>query len=266
MASLIGYGDGEPVLTGPAYLDPIGGLHGAAAVLTALVERNRTGLGQYVEVAQVEAAMHWIGEYILQTGRTGDVFRADGNRRPDMAPHDAFPCDGDDQWMVIACPEDETWRRLVAATGASDLADERFSTLSGRLAHAEQVKASLSAWTRGRNKHEATDLLQAAGVPAAPVNSGADVWRDPFLRSRGFVHELTHPAAGAAEYPGLAYRLSLTPGAIRSPAPCFAEHTHDVLEGLLGLSRPDIDALVAAGAVLLQPVGAIAAEPAKALS
>ena len=264
MASLIGYGDGEPVLTGPAYLDPIGGLHGAAAVLTALAERNRTGLGQYVEVAQVEAAMHWIGEYILETGRTGEVFRADGNRRPDMAPHDAFPCAGDDQWMVIACPDNKTWPRLVAVTGVSDLADAKFSTLAGRLAHADAVKAALSAWTRGRNKHEATDLLQAAGVPAAPVNSGADVWRDPFLRSRGFIQELTHPAAGIAEYPGLAYRLSRTPGAIRSPAPCFAEHTHEVLGTLLGLSRAEIDALVETGVVLLQPVGAMAPEPAKA--
>ena len=264
MASLIGYGDGEPVLTGPAYLDPIGGLHGAAAVLTALAERDRTGVGQYVEVAQVEAAMHWIGEYILQTGRTGEVFRADGNRRPDMAPHDAFPCAGDDQWLAVACPDDETWGRLVAATAASDLADAKFSTLAGRLAHAEALKAALSTWTRGRNKHEASDLLQAAGVPAAPVNSGADVWRDPFLRSRGFIQELTHPAAGSAEYPGLAYRLSRTPGGIRSPAPCFAEHTHEVLGGLLGLSRAEIDALVDAGVVLQHPVGALAAEPAKA--
>jgi crotonobetainyl-CoA:carnitine CoA-transferase CaiB-like acyl-CoA transferase len=263
MASLIGYGDGEPVLTGPAYLDPIGGLHGAAAVLTALAERDRTGLGQYVEVAQVEAAMHWIGEYILQTGRTGEVFRADGNRLPDAAPHDAFPCAGDDQWMVIACPDDEAWRRLVAATGPSDLADTRFSTLAGRIAHADLLKAALSVWTRDRNKHEATDLLQAAGVPAAPVNSGADVWRDPFLRSRGFIHELTHPAAGTAEYPGLAYRLSRTPGAIRTPAPCFAEHTQEVLGGLLGLSRDEIEALVEAKVVLQQPVGAIGAEPAK---
>jgi crotonobetainyl-CoA:carnitine CoA-transferase CaiB-like acyl-CoA transferase len=264
MASLIGYGDGEPVLTGPAYLDPIGGLHGASAVLTALAERNRTGLGQYVEVAQVEAAMHWIGEYILQTGRTGEVFRADGNRRPDMAPHDAFPCSGEDQWMVIACPDDETWGRLVLATGVRDLTDAKFAALAGRIAHAETLKASLSAWTRVRNKHEATELLQAAAVPAAPVNSGADVWRDPFLRSRGFIQELTHPAAGTAEYPGLAYRLSRTPGAIRSPAPCFAEHTHAVLGGLLGLSHAEIDALVEAGVVLQHPVGALAAEPAKA--
>jgi crotonobetainyl-CoA:carnitine CoA-transferase CaiB-like acyl-CoA transferase len=263
MASLIGYGDGEPVLTGPAYLDPIGGLHGASAVLTALAERNRTGIGQYVEVAQVEAAMHWIGEYILQTGRTGEVFRADGNRRPDMAPHDAFPCAGDDQWMVIACPDDETWRRLVAATGLGDLEGGEFATLAGRREHAAALKVTLGAWTRARTKHEAADLLQAAGVPAAPVNSGADVWRDPFLRSRGFIQELAHPAAGVAEYPGLAYRLSKTPGAIRSPAPCFAQHTHEVLGGLLGLSRGEIDALVEAGAVLLQPVGAISPEPAK---
>jgi crotonobetainyl-CoA:carnitine CoA-transferase CaiB-like acyl-CoA transferase len=263
MASLIGYGDGEPVLTGPAYLDPIGGLHGAAAVMTALAERNRTGLGQYVEVAQVEAAMHWIGEYILETGRTGAVFRAEGNRRPDMAPHDAFPCAGDDQWMVIACPDDETWRRLAAATGIAD-PDAKFGTLAGRLEHAEALKAALSAWTGARNKHETSDLLQAAGVPAAPVNSGADVWRDPFLRTRGFIHELAHPAAGVGEYPGLAYRLSRTPGAIRSPAPCFAEHTHEVLGSLLGLSRAEIDALVEAGVVLQHPVGAIAAEPTKA--
>ena len=264
MASLIGYGDDEPVLTGPAYLDPIGGLHGASAVLTALAERDRTGLGQYVEVAQVEAAMHWIGEYILQAGRTGEVYRADGNRRLDLAPHDAFPCAGDDQWMALACPDDETWRRLVAATGVTDLDDAKFATLAGRLEHAEALKAALSGWTRARTKHEASDLLQAAGVPAAPVNNGADVWRDPFLRSRGFIQELTHPAAGTAEYPGLAYRLSRTPGAIRSPAPCFGEHTYDVLGGLLGLSRAEIDALVEAGAVLQHPVGALAAEPAKA--
>ena len=262
MASLIGYGDGEPVLTGPAYLDPIGGLHGAAAVLTALAERDRTGRGQYVEVAQVEAAMHWIGEYILAAGRTGEVFQPDGNRLPDMAPHDAFPSAGEDAWVVIACPDDATWARLATATGLAELADAKFAALAGRLAHADALKAALSAWTGARTKHEAAELLQAAGVPAAPVNTGADVWRDPFLRSRGFIHEITHPAAGTAEYPGLAYRLSRTPGSIRSPAPCFAEHTHEVLGGLIGLSTAEIDALVEAGIVLQHPLGALGAQPA----
>ena len=192
------------------------------------------------------------------------MFRADGNRRPDMAPHDAFPCAGDDEWMVIACPDDQTWNLLVAATGSDALADAKFASLAGRQTHAEALKAALSAWSRARTKHEASDQLQAAGVPAAPVNSGADVWRDPFLRSRGFIQELTHPAAGTAEYPGLAYRLSRTPGSIRAAAPCFGEHTHEVLGGLLGLSRAEIDKLVEAGVVLLKPAGALGAEPAKA--
>jgi crotonobetainyl-CoA:carnitine CoA-transferase CaiB-like acyl-CoA transferase len=208
--------------------------------------------------------MHWIGEYILEAGRTGEVFQPDANRRSDMAPHDAFPCAGDDQWVVIACPDDESWGRLAAAMGLAELADAKFRTLAGRLAHADALKAALSAWTRARTKHEAADLLQAAGTPAAPVNNGADVWRDPFLRSRGFIHQITHPAAGTAEYPGLAYRLSRTPGAIRSPAPCFAEHTYEVLGALLGLTDAEIDALIEAGVVLQHPLGALGAEPTKA--
>jgi crotonobetainyl-CoA:carnitine CoA-transferase CaiB-like acyl-CoA transferase len=95
------------------------------------------------------------------------------------------------------------------------------------------------------------------------VNSGADVWREPFLRSRGFIQPLTHPAAGVAEYPGLAYRLSLTPGAIRSPAPCFGEHTDAVLGGLLGLTSTEVDALVGAGVVLRDPIGAASSAPAE---
>ncbi|HEY3797447.1 MAG TPA: CoA transferase [Caulobacteraceae bacterium] len=252
MSSLIGYDPSGYVLSGPAYLDPIGGLHGAAAVMTALAERGATGRGQYVEVAQVEAAMHWIGEFILAAG-AGQAFPADANRRPDMAPHDAFPCMGEDQWMVIACPDDAAWARLARAVGVAELADPAYATLDGRRRARETLSALIGAWTRQRTKHEAADLLQAAGVPAAPVNSGADVYRDPFLRSRGFMHELTHPAAGVAEYPGLAYRLAGSPGAIRRPAPCFAEHTSEVLGGLLGMAATDIDRLVDEGVVLIQP-------------
>ena len=252
MASLMGYDPSGYVLSGPAYLDPIGGLHGAAAVMTALAERNATGRGQYVELAQVEGAMHWIGEFILAASH-GQSFPADANRRPDMAPHDAFPCAGDDQWVVIACPDDATWSRLRDALGAPELKDAAFASLPGRRANGEKLKALISAWTLQRTKHEAADQLQAAGVPAAPVNTGGDVFRDPFLRDRGFIQEMRHPAAGLNEYPGLAYRFAKTPGAIRKPAPQFGEHTFDVLEGQLGMKRAEIDRLIAEGVVLLEP-------------
>jgi len=252
MASLIGYDPSAYVLTGPAYLDPVGGLHGASAVMTALAERNATGRGQYVELAQVEGAMHWIGEFVLAAGH-GQAFPADGNHRPDMAPHDAFPCAGDDQWVVIACHDDAAWVRLLGVLALPELAAPVFATLQGRRTEAERLKSLLSAWTLQRTKHEAADQLQAAGVAAAPVNSGADVYRDPFLRHRGFIHELDHPAAGVNEYPGLAYRLSKSPGAIRKPAPRFGEHTLEVLEGLIDMKRPEIDQLIAEGVVLLEP-------------
>jgi crotonobetainyl-CoA:carnitine CoA-transferase CaiB-like acyl-CoA transferase len=258
MSSLIGYDPSGYVLTGPAYLDPIGGLHGASAVMTALAERGATGRGQYVEVAQVEAAMHWIGEFILAASH-GQTFPADANRRPDMAPHDAFPCAGDDQWVVMACPDDATWSRLATAVGGPELVDPAYATLAGRRTQAEPLRALIGAWTRARTKHEAADLLQAAGIPAAPVNSGADVFRDPFLRARGFIHELNHPAAGISEYPGLAYRLSKSPGAIRSPSPEFGEGTDDVLAGSLGMARADIDHLIAEGVVLVEPAALTAA-------
>jgi crotonobetainyl-CoA:carnitine CoA-transferase CaiB-like acyl-CoA transferase len=261
MASLIGYDPSGYVLTGPAYLDPVGGLHGAAAVMTALAERNATGRGQYLELAQVEGAMHWIGEFILAAGH-GQAFPADGNHRPDMAPHDAFPCAGDDQWVAIACADDAAWSRLLGVVAIPELAAPAFAALDGRRTEAEQLRALLSGWTRQRSKHEAADQLQAAGVAAAPVNSGADVYRDPFLRHRGFIHELDHPAAGVSEYPGLAYRLSKTPGAIRKPAPRFGEHTFEVLEGLIDMKRTEIDHLIAEGVVLLEPA-ALAAASAK---
>jgi crotonobetainyl-CoA:carnitine CoA-transferase CaiB-like acyl-CoA transferase len=258
MASLIGYDPSGYVLTGPAYLDPVGGLHGAAAVMTALAERNATGQGQYVELAQVEGAIHWIGEFVLAAAH-GQAFPADGNRRPDMAPHDAFPCAGDDQWVVIACHNDAVWQRLLGVVAAPELAGPAFATLQGRRAQAEQLNSRLSLWTRQRTKHEAADQLQAAGVAAAPVNTGGDVYRDPFLRDRGFIRELRHPAAGVSEYPGLAFRLSRTPGAIRQPAPRFGENTFDVLEGLIEMKRAEIDHLVAEGVVLLEPAALAAA-------
>lgn len=262
MARMIGYGDGEPVLTGPAYFDPIGGLHGASAVLTALAARNVTGRGQYVEVAQVEGALHWIGERILAASAEGEAFAPDGNRIPEAAPHDAFPAAGEDQWVAIAVTDDAAWARLVAATGLSELGETRFSTLADRRTRQEEIRTILGRWTAQLSKHEAADLLQGAGVAAAPVNTGADVFRDPFLRSRGLIYEIDHPSVGRREYAGLAYRLSRTPGQIRRPAPRFAEHTHEVLGERLGLAPKEIETLVAEGVIHLHPLAAKSAAPA----
>jgi len=255
MTGLMGYGDGRPAVTGGTYLDPIGGLHGAAAALIALYQRDATGLGSKIEVAQTEAAAHWIGEFFLERLNAGSGWAPHGNQVPDAAPHDAYQCAGDDEWVAVAVRDDSEWKRLAAVIGRDDLAsDPRYAGAPGRREHQDELRPAITAWTSKRAKAQAAALLQAAGVPAAPVSNGQDIAGDPGLRAAGFMVTLEHPEAGRHEYPGLAFRLDRTPGQIRSAAPCFGQHNRFVLSELLGLDDGAISELYAAGTVADQPV------------
>jgi crotonobetainyl-CoA:carnitine CoA-transferase CaiB-like acyl-CoA transferase len=257
MTGLMGYGDadGRPAVTGGTYLDPIGGLHGAAAALLALYQRDRTGRGARIEVAQTEAAAHWIGEFFLERLSTGHSPAPKGNQVRYAAPHDAYRCAGEDGWVAIAVRDDGDWKRLCAAIGRDDLAaDPRYASAAARREHAGELRAPLEDWTSGRDKGEAAAALQAAGVPAGPVSNGRDIAGDPGLRAAGFMVSLEHPETGRHEYPGLAFRLDRTPGRIRSAAPCFGQHNRFVLSELLGLDDAAIAELYAAGTVADQPV------------
>ena len=254
MTGLMGYGDGRPAVTGGTYLDPIGGLHGAAAALIALYQRNAAGRGSKIEVAQTEAAAHWIGEFFLERLNAGPEWAPHGNRVPYAAPHDAYQCAGDDEWVAVAVRDDSEWKRLAAVIGRDDLAgDPAYAGAPSRREHQDELRPAITSWTIGRSKAEAAALLQAAGVPAAPVSNGRDIAGDPGLRAAGFLVPLEHPEAGRHEYPGLAFRLDRTPGQIRSPAPCFGQHNRFVLSELLGLDDAAIAELYAAGAVADQP-------------
>jgi crotonobetainyl-CoA:carnitine CoA-transferase CaiB-like acyl-CoA transferase len=255
MTALMGYADGTPVLTGTAYLDPIGGLHGAGAVLSALEYRRRTGRGQYVEVPQVEAAMHWIGEYLTAFDANGRAPRVDGNAREGELLHLAVPTAGEDEWLVVAATTDAEWSGLCTVLNRPDwAADEGLRTASGRAAHAGEVEGALRAWAGQVNKHAAAAALQARGVRAAPVNNGRDLAEDPHMWARGFFVRLEHPDAGTHWYPGLPYHLSRTPGVIRTAAPRFGFDSGPVLADYGGLGEADIARLFAAGVISSDPV------------
>ena len=254
MASLIGYGDGRPVLTGSAYLDPIGGLNATVAVLMALHQRGRTGEGTRVEVAQTESAAHWIGEYLLEELYRGVGDLPDGNHVPNAAPHDAYPCKGDDEWIAIAVRSEDEWHGLCAVMGRGDLArDARYASVASRLRFNAELDGQIAAWTSMQDKEDAAVALQDAGVPAAPVNNGRDISGDPALRAAGFVARLDHPDAGPHEYPALPYHLERTRGSMRRAAPLFGEHNLQVLAGILGLAESEIAALYESGAVTDEP-------------
>jgi crotonobetainyl-CoA:carnitine CoA-transferase CaiB-like acyl-CoA transferase len=254
MSAMMGYRGGQPENSGPSYLDPIGGFNAAAAILTALHHRQQTGQGQYIEMPQVEAAMHFIGADLLQAAETGVDPLPDGNRVAGMAPHDAFPARGEDQWVVIAAEDDGQWQVLCGAIGRPELAaDPRFATLAARHRNEDALTAILSEWTRSRDKHEVARLLQDAGVAAAPVANAADLAASSYLAHRGFFTELEHPDAGRHRHPGLPIHLSRTPGSQRSPAPQFGGHNRHVLEQILALSPAEIARLAASDAMATVP-------------
>jgi crotonobetainyl-CoA:carnitine CoA-transferase CaiB-like acyl-CoA transferase len=245
MAGMIGYPGGKPTTTGPTYPDPIGAYHGAAAVLTALVARQASGHGQHVEIPQVEAAMHYIGEHILHALATGDNPTPNGNRVAWAAPHDAVPAAGEDQWLAVAVQSDAAWQSLCAVIARPDLA--RHATLAARRVHEDELLAAIAAWSRGQDKHEAAVLLQSRGIAAAAVHDGRDGTHSPYLVARDYFTELHHPDVGRIVQEGMPFHLAATPGANRTAAPVLGQHTHDVLSRIIGLSAAEIAELDDAG-------------------
>jgi crotonobetainyl-CoA:carnitine CoA-transferase CaiB-like acyl-CoA transferase len=257
IAGLIGYRNGAPLGSGSSYLDPMGALHGAAAGLTALYARLASGGGCYIEIAQSEAAMQWIGEILLEAIDSGMAPVRQGNAIDAAAPHDAFPAVGEDEWIAIAVFDDEQWQALCRVLERGELAtDPRFATHALRIAHREEIGPMIAAATRAWGKCELAARLQEAGVPAAPVLNGRDLSRDPQLRARGWFTRLTHAEAGTHDYAGLPLVHGGRRYHSRRASPMFGEHTVDVLVRYAGLTATDVEALTAAGITSAAPTGA----------
>lgn len=248
MSAFIGYDGGAPMPTGPAYLDPIGGYNAAGAILTALVSRQATGQGQYIEMSQVEAAMPFIGELILDSLETEVPPKLHGNRIADAAPHDAYPALGTDAWVAISVSSDPEWRTLTDMIGMPQLGtDPRYAEASARWHNQDDLRESISGWTRQLTKHEAADRLQAAGIAAAPVQNGREIADDAYLAARSFFNTLDHPEAGRRTYQGMPFKFSLTPAGQYRASPCLGEHTSMILRDILRMTDAEIEALRAQG-------------------
>jgi crotonobetainyl-CoA:carnitine CoA-transferase CaiB-like acyl-CoA transferase len=168
-----------------------------------------------------------------------------GNRDPMMSPHNCFPCAGDDQWVSIACGNDDEWRILCHAIGQPRLAsDDRFRTLADRKDNEDVLEAIISHWTRELDKHEVTRILQAAGVAAFASMSARDLAEDGHLNERGFFARLPHPEAGVRTHAGIPWRFANAPNGVRSPAPLLGQHTREIMCGVLGYSDQDFQRLI----------------------
>ena len=177
--------------------DFYGAATGAFALLSALELRDRTGRGQMIELAQLEALVATMGEAFLDYFFNGHVLEAMGNWDPNAAPHDVYPCLGFDAWCAIACYTDEHWRRLRGAMDEPEwAADAKFDTLEGRLANLAELNDSLNAWTADMTARQVMRLLQREGVPAGIVANGEDLYHDVNLRARDYVATVDHRPGG----------------------------------------------------------------------
>jgi crotonobetainyl-CoA:carnitine CoA-transferase CaiB-like acyl-CoA transferase len=222
----------------------------AVAAVAALLHRERTGVGQCVEAAQIDAVASLMGVALLDYLLNGRVWEARGNDNPDEAPHAAYRCLGHDRWVAIACATEEEWHALCRAMGRPGLADDpRFATRDLRHAHRDALDPLIEAWTATQTPHQVMYRLQRAGVPAGVVASGEDLYHDPHLRERRFLETITHPDAGTLVHPGMTVRLSATPGRVLRPAPALGADNGPVLRDLLGLPTAAYDDLVARGVI-----------------
>ena len=258
---LSGLPDKPPAGWGWSYLDDTGGMYGVMCVLTALHHRHVTGQGQHVDLSQMTAGITLTGSAFLDHTVNGRQARRQGYppgnrtawpgtppapnyRGPTVAPHNAYRTKGGghNDWCVIACFSDREWQTLVDLMGHPAWAtDARFTQLSGRLQHQEDMDGGIERWTQTLNKYELTEKCQAVGVRAMPVQSAEDrVEHDPQLKARGMYAELEHPLLGRRKVQGVPFKFSKTPAEVRSPAPLIGQHTPQVLQETLGLSLQEI--------------------------
>jgi crotonobetainyl-CoA:carnitine CoA-transferase CaiB-like acyl-CoA transferase len=250
LPSISGYRDGTPVDIGGIWPDYMIGTLMAFAVLSAVRHRDRTGEGQRVEVAMGEVVTAMIPEAVIEYTMNGRQRPRMGNRDQQMAPHEVYPCHGEDAWVAIAVANDGEWQALCRAIGNPALADDpRFVNAAGRREHHDDLDGLLSEWTRRHTPVEVMHTLQAAGVAAGPVMNIPDLMDDPHLRSRGFVVEMDHPEAGRRTVAGLPAQFSAIPTLAYTPAPCLGEHNEQILCGLLARSRDELCELMAAKVV-----------------
>ena len=253
LAYATGYPGGPPVMAEIPYVDYTAGEHTVFAVMTALMNRLRTGKGQFIDVSQTQTAAVTIPEILLDYAANGRVPERIGNADPVMAPHGCYPCQGEDRWIAIAVADDSQWQGLCRVLGRPEWAgDLRLSGTLGRRQNREEIDRLLAAETVGWDSQELMNALQAEGVPAGAVLDSKELLFNPHLKERGFYEVVRHhPSTGMPPLPyaGRPWKLSETPAVPPRAAPVMGEHNEYVFRELLGMPDEKVAALESQGVI-----------------
>ena len=248
LMSLTGPGDGEPYRLGVAIADIAAGMFAAQGIALALLVRERTGKGQFVDIGMLDsvaALLTYQAGIYFTTGRTPMRM---GNRHPSIAPYDTVAAE--DGTIVLAVGNDGQWRTFCQVTGLTSLAeDARFATNADRVEHYGDLHPLIARVIRTRSRQEWIDRLVPAGVPCAAVRGLDEVLADPQLAAREMIQSVPHPSAGPVKVLGVPIKLSDTPGGVDHAPPRLGEHTASVLQQVLGLAPEEIATLNGDGVI-----------------
>lgn len=249
--SLIGYPGDRPLRTAGIDLDPNSAMYAFIAVLAALHYRDKTGKGQYIETPQMEMSIATLGsEAILRYTATGEVIEPHGNRESNMAPHNNYPCRGDDKWVSIAIRTEEEWKGLCKAMGEPAWSQERrFADLASRLKNLEELDQLIGKWTCNLGPSEAVDILQKHGVASAPLADIIERLFDPHFEERGLYYQAEHLTTGSDWIVNSPWDLSETPPKFFRPSPMMGQHNEYVFNELLGMDLSEVKRLIDAGVI-----------------
>ncbi|MBV8779741.1 MAG: CoA transferase, partial [Alphaproteobacteria bacterium] len=247
--SVTGAPDGPPMKAGPTLVDFMGGIHLYGGIMTALFEREKSGVGRLVEVAMQETVYASLAASFEYYHRTGRPPPRTGNRQAGLSstPYNVYPCS--DGHVAIHVVTEGHWQNLIKAMGREELGDDpRFKTNADRVAHMDETDAVVGEWTRTLGRMAVFARLKAGRVPCAPVRTAPEVMHDPHMHERGMLRRVEHPELGDIVVPTNPLRLHGLPPAPLLPSPRVGEHNAEIYGGWLGLRAADIAALKADGA------------------
>jgi formyl-CoA transferase len=243
--SVTGTADGPPTKVEAGLGDTGAGLHLAIGILAAIVQRQTTGVGQRVEVAQQDAVLNLVRIHFREHYSSGKPVPRRGNRSPGGAPSNMYRCRpfGPNDYVFIHCATLEMWKIFSKILGRPELGDDpTLADRMGRVARNDELDALVEAWTEKRTKHEVMETLGEAGIPCGAVLDSGEVFTDPSLLHRRMVVDLEHPTRGRYPMAGNPVRMSDSPTEV-TRAPLLGEHKAEIFGTWLGVSDEEMKAL-----------------------
>ena len=233
---------GGPQKVGVAVTDLMTGMYATIAILAALTHRERSGAGQYIDMALLDVSVAMLANMNMNYLTSGQVPKRWGNAHPNVIPYQVFACS--DGHIIVAVGNDSQFRKFCEALGVSDLgSDERFATNSNRIRHRTALIPLLEPLVKLRTRDEWVNALEAAGVPCGPINNIDQVFENPQVKARGIKVDIPHPLAGSVPQVASPMRFSETPIEYHAAPPTLGQHNDYVLRELLGMRADEIDLL-----------------------